>query len=173
MKQLNELSKEEILSGEIFEQILNEEDKTKRADLISSLKLKAKDLGVKGLFDEKLKTYQEIDRETKRQYKGSVSTNSAPPDSNIADVLQMLDCKIEYNKDGNEKGSKLQQTVRNFEIIMDNDSRFAGKIKFDEFSRQEYLTGLVKSRGRMKPATVHGEVTMMQRCILLFRQIME
>lgn len=141
MKQLNELSKEEILSGEIFEEILNEEDETKRADLISDLKLKAKDLGVKGIFEEKLNTYKKIDRETKRKYKSGVSSNSAPPDSSIADVLQMLDYKIEYDNDGNEKSRKLQQTVRNFEIIMDNDRRFAGKIKFDEFSRQEYLMG--------------------------------
>lgn len=141
MKPLNELSKEEILSGEIFEEILNEEDETKRADLISDLKLKAKDLGVKGIFEEKLNTYKKIDRETKRKYKSGVSSNRAPLDSNIAEVLQMLDYKIEYDKDGNEKGSKLQQTVRNFEIIMDNDARFAGKIKFDEFSRQEYLMG--------------------------------
>lgn len=141
MKPLNELNKEEILSGEIFEEILNEEDETKRADLISDLKLKAKDLRVKGIFEEKLNTYKKIDRETKRKYKSGVSSNSAPPDSNIADVLQMLDYKIEYDKDGNEKGSKLQQTVRNFEIIMDNDNRFSGKIKFDEFSRQEYLMG--------------------------------
>lgn len=141
MKPLNELTKEEILSGEIFEEILNEEDKAKRADLISNLKLKAKDLGIKGLFDEKLKTYKEIDRETKRQYKASIASNSAPSDSSIADVLQMLDYKIEYDNDGNEKSRKLQQTVRNFEIIMENDRRFAGKIKFDEFSRQEYLTG--------------------------------
>ena len=141
MKPLNELNKEEILSGEIFEEILNEVNEIKRADLISGLKLRAKALGVKSLFDEKLKTYQKIDKETKRQYKGGVSSKSAPPDSNIAEVLQMLDYKIEYDNDGNEKRSKLQQTVRNFEIIMDNDSRFAGKIKFDEFSRQEYLTG--------------------------------
>ena len=141
MKPLNELSKEDILSGEIFEEILNEEDGTKRADLISDLKLKAKDLGVKGIFEEKLNTYKKIDRETKRKYKSGVSSNSAPPDSSIADVLQMLDYKIEYDNDGNEKSRKLQQTVRNFEIIMDNDNRFAGKIKFDEFSRQEYLMG--------------------------------
>ena len=116
MKPLNELNKEEILSGEIFEEILNEEDETKRADLISDLKLKAKDLGIKGIFEEKLNTYKKIDRETKRKYKSGVSSNSAPPDSNIADVLQMLDYKIEYDNDGNEKSRKLQQTVRNFEI---------------------------------------------------------
>ena len=143
MKPLNELNKEEILSGEIFEEILNEADEIKRADLISDLKLRSKELGVKSLFDEKLKTYQKIDKETKRQYKGGVSSNSAPPDSSIADVLQMLDYKIEYDNDGNEKSRKLQQTVRNFEIIMENDSRFSGKIKFDEFSRQEYLKGKV------------------------------
>lgn len=141
MKSLNELNKEGILSGEIFEEILNEEDETKRADLVSDLKLKAKDLGVKGIFEEKLNTYKKIDRETKRKYKSGVSSNSAPPDSSIADVLQLLDYKIEYDNDGNEKSRKLQQTVRNFETIMDNDVRFAGKIKFDEFSRQEYLMG--------------------------------
>lgn len=149
MKPLNELNREEILSGEIFEEIFNEEDDTKRADLISGLKLKAKDLGIKGIFEEKLKTYQKIDKETKKQYRSSVSSKSAPPDSNIAEVLQMLDYKIEYDKDGNEKGSKLQQTVRNFEIIMENDSRFAGKIKFDEFSRQEYLSGQVPWEGEV------------------------
>lgn len=143
MKPLNELNREEILSGEIFEEIFNEEDETKRADLISDLRLKAKDLGVKGIFEEKLKTYQKIDKETKKKCKAGVSSNIAPTDSNIAEVLQLLDYKIEYDKDGNEKGSKLQQTVRNFEIIMDNDSRFAGKIKFDEFSRQEHLMGEV------------------------------
>ncbi|NBH15596.1 hypothetical protein D3Z36_15900 [Lachnospiraceae bacterium] len=143
MKSISELSKEEILSGEIFEEILNELDKAKRADLISNLKLKAKDLGVKGIFEEKLNTYKEIDRETKRQYKGGISFNSATSDSCIADVLQLLDYKVEYDNDGNEKSRKLQQTVKNFEIIMDNDTRFAGKIKFDEFSRQEYLIGKV------------------------------
>lgn len=141
MKPLNELNREEILSGEIFEEVLNEEDETKRADLIQDLQLKAKNLGVKGLFDEKLKTYKKIDRKTKRKYKRGVSCNSAPPDSNIAEVLQLLDYKIEYDNDGNEKSRKLQQTVRNFETIMENDSRFAGRIKFDEFSRQEHLAG--------------------------------
>ena len=142
MKPINELNKEDILSGEIFEEILNELDEIKQADLISDLKLKAKDLGVKGLFEEKLKTYQKIDKETKRQNKGG-SSNSTQHDSSIADVLSLLSYKVEYDKEGNEKGRKLQQTVRNFEIIMENDSRFAGKVKFDEFSNQTYLMGKV------------------------------
>lgn len=60
---------------------------------------------------------------------------------NLDDVRQMLMYKIEYDKDGNEKSKKLIQSVKNFEIILDNDSRFKGKVKFDEFSQQTYLMG--------------------------------
>lgn len=56
-------------------------------------------------------------------------------------VKELLTYKISYDKDGNEKCKKVLQTVRNFEIIMENDTRFAGKIKFDEFSQQTYLMG--------------------------------
>src|SRR5699024_5595595 len=38
---------------------------------------------------------------------------------------------------------RLIQSVRNFEIAMDRDPRISGKIGFDEFSRQTYLTGNV------------------------------
>lgn len=60
---------------------------------------------------------------------------------NLDDVRQMLMYKVEYDKDGNEKSRKLIQSVKNFEIVLDNDSRFKGKIKFDEFSQQTYLMG--------------------------------
>ena len=60
---------------------------------------------------------------------------------NTDDVRQMLMYKVEYDKDGNEKSRKLIQSVKNFEIALDNDSRFKGKIKFDEFSQQTYLMG--------------------------------
>lgn len=120
---------------------MDEEDEIKRSDLISDLRLRAKELGVKGIFDEKLKTYQKIDKKTKRHFNSDIYINYDQSDSNIADVLQILDYKVEYDNDGNEKSRKLQQTVRNFEIIMENDRRFSGKIKFDEFSRQEYLMG--------------------------------
>jgi predicted P-loop ATPase len=36
---------------------------------------------------------------------------------------------------------KVQQLVKNWEIVLENDSRFTGKIRFDEFSRQLYLWG--------------------------------
>ena len=60
---------------------------------------------------------------------------------NTDDARQMLMYKIEYDKDGNEKSRKLIQSVKNFEIALDNDGRFKGKIKFDEFSQQTYLMG--------------------------------
>lgn len=59
----------------------------------------------------------------------------------VPDVLQMLAYKVDYDRDGNEKSRKILQTVRNFEIIMENDGRFAGKIKFDEFAQQACLMG--------------------------------
>lgn len=60
---------------------------------------------------------------------------------NLDDVRPMLMYKVEYDKDGNEKSRKLIQSVKNFEIALDNDSRLKGKIKFDEFSQQTYLMG--------------------------------
>lgn len=57
------------------------------------------------------------------------------------DVLKLLAYNVDYDRDGKEKSRKILQTVRNFETILENDERFAGKIKFDEFSQQTYLAG--------------------------------
>lgn len=54
-------------------------------------------------------------------------------------VLNFLDCN--HDKDGNIKSVK--QFVHNFEIVMDKDDRFAGKIGFNEFAQQLYLCGNV------------------------------
>ena len=54
-------------------------------------------------------------------------------------VLNFLDCN--HDKDGNIKSVK--QFVHNFEIVMDKDERFAGKIRFNEFAQQLYLCGNV------------------------------
>ena len=54
-------------------------------------------------------------------------------------VLNFLDCN--HDKDGNIKSVK--QFVHNFEIVMDKDDRFAGKIRFNEFAQQPYLYGSV------------------------------
>ncbi len=54
-------------------------------------------------------------------------------------VFRSLDCN--YDEDGNVKSVK--QLVHNFEIVMDMDSRFAGKIRLNEFAQQPYLYGNV------------------------------
>ena len=54
-------------------------------------------------------------------------------------VLNFLDCN--HDKDWNIKS--LKQFVHNFEIVMDKDDRFAGKIRFNEFAQQLYLCGNV------------------------------
>lgn len=84
---------------------------------------------------------REIDTIVKSAFKFENGTASYIAEK--SDVFQMLVYKVEYDKDGNEKSRKILQTVRNFEIVMDNDCRFAGKMCFDEFSRQTYLTGSV------------------------------
>ena len=57
----------------------------------------------------------------------------------LALVFRSLDCN--YDEDGNVKSVK--QLVHNFEIVMDKDSRFAGKICLNEFAQQPYLYGNV------------------------------
>lgn len=59
------------------------------------------------------------------------------------DVMPLLDYKRTFDKEGNERSAKICQTVRNWEIVLLNDARFKGKIKYDEFSRQTYLMGAV------------------------------
>lgn len=54
-------------------------------------------------------------------------------------VFRSLDCN--YDEDGNIKSVK--QLVHNFEVVMDMDSRFAGKIRLNEFAQQPYLYGNV------------------------------
>lgn len=54
----------------------------------------------------------------------------------LYDVLPLLS----YKKDG--KGNdKIIQSIRNFETVLEYDSRFAGKIRFNEFAQQPYLVG--------------------------------
>lgn len=73
----------------------------------------------------------------------SVTDTTVPKGTlvNVENVRSMLMYKVEYDKDGSEKSRKLIQNVKNFEIVLDNDGRFKGKIKYDEFSQQTYLMG--------------------------------
>ncbi|MDE5824968.1 MAG: virulence-associated E family protein, partial [Lachnospiraceae bacterium] len=59
----------------------------------------------------------------------------------VTNVLNMLTYKIDYDRNGNEKSRKILQTVRNFEIVLENDKRFAHKIKYNEFAQRIYLIG--------------------------------
>lgn len=59
------------------------------------------------------------------------------------DVLNLLDYKVDYDRDGNEKSRKVLQTVRNFEIIMENDDRFANCMRFNEFAQETFICGNV------------------------------
>lgn len=58
-------------------------------------------------------------------------------------VSTMLSYRTEFLSNGDVKSKKIMQTVKNFEIVMEHDSRFAGKIRFDDFSQQTYLMGAV------------------------------
>lgn len=49
---------------------------------------------------------------------------------------------LSYREDSSGN-KKVLQTVRNFEIVLENDRRFAGKIRFDEFSQQTFMIGSV------------------------------
>ncbi|WP_342979445.1 MULTISPECIES: VapE domain-containing protein [unclassified Ruminococcus] len=65
--------------------------------------------------------------------------NKADITGDSALVFRSLDCN--YDEDGNVKSVK--QLVHNFEVVMDMDSRFAGKIRLNEFAQQPYLYGNV------------------------------
>ena len=68
-----------------------------------------------------------------------IQENKADITGNPALVFRSLDCN--YDEDGNVKSVK--QLVHNFEVVMDMDSRFAGKIRLNEFAQQPYLYGNV------------------------------
>ena len=50
---------------------------------------------------------------------------------NTADVMQKLSFNVTFDVHGKEKNRKIFQTVKNHEVVLNYDLRFAGKIKFD------------------------------------------
>ncbi len=80
-----------------------------------------------------------------------------------ATVETMLTYKMEYGRDGEEKSKKIMQTIRNFEIVMEYDARFAGKIKYDEFAQQTYLMGSVpwEERNNYRPWSSSDDSSML------------
>lgn len=69
MKPLNELTKQTILSEEVFGEVFNQEDEIYKARLLLSLQDRAAELGVKGKFDQMVKAYKCVDRETRQRKK--------------------------------------------------------------------------------------------------------
>lgn len=69
MKPLNELTKQTILSEEVFDEVFNQEDEIYKARLLLSLQDRAAELGVKGKFDQLVKAYKRVDWETKQRKK--------------------------------------------------------------------------------------------------------
>lgn len=88
-------------------------------------------------------TKEELYELVENALNSTVTEKSLLPEVPQVEVERLLSYKVDYDKDGNIKSKKILQTVRNFEIIMENDTRFVGKIKFDEFSQQTFLMGSV------------------------------
>ena len=69
MKEIKEMNSDDILEESVFIELFEIEDVIERSTKIVQLTRKAKDLGVKGSFEELLRAYKQVDREIKRQAK--------------------------------------------------------------------------------------------------------
>lgn len=67
MVPLNELTKENIISEQVMREIFAQDDAIYQASLIAELSLRAKELGIKGIFDDTVRAYK---KEYERQRKG-------------------------------------------------------------------------------------------------------
>jgi hypothetical protein len=66
MEPMNSLTKDSILSEEVFEEIFDQEDEIYKARLILSLEDRAQELGVKRKFTELLRAYKNVDKASKK-----------------------------------------------------------------------------------------------------------
>lgn len=70
MVPLNELTKESIISEQVMREIFAQDDAIYQASLIAELSLRAKELGVKGIFDDTVRAYKkEYERQKKYEKK--------------------------------------------------------------------------------------------------------
>lgn len=76
MVPLRKLDAKSILAEEIFEEVFDQEDEIYKARLLLSLEDRAAELGVKKKFEELVKAYKRVERETKhkKQKQGTVGT---------------------------------------------------------------------------------------------------
>ena len=69
MKNIKDMNPDDILDDSIFIELFEIEDIIERSSKIVQLTRRAKELSVKGLFEERLRAYKQVDREIKRQTK--------------------------------------------------------------------------------------------------------
>lgn len=74
MELLSKLDKQTILADEIFKEIFDQEDEVQKTKLLLSLQDRAAELGVKGQFDQMVKAYRHVDRETRQKKKQEFSS---------------------------------------------------------------------------------------------------
>lgn len=67
---IEELTAETILSSDLLREVFEEEDELKRAETLASLGLRAQQLRVKGQFNEMVKTFTRVERETRKKEAG-------------------------------------------------------------------------------------------------------
>lgn len=68
-------------------------------------------------------------------------TGKPQKENNVEEVKNLLDVRIEFDNEGNVKRKKVVQSIRNHEIVINNDFRFSKKIRYNEFSQQLFLVG--------------------------------
>lgn len=73
----------------------------------------------------------------------STVVTTKPCGLSVPEVQPLLSYSVTYDSSGNEKSRKVKQIISNVETILDNDGRTAGKIRFNDFSRQTFLFGNV------------------------------
>ena len=69
MKKLIEYDKKEILAEEVFIEIFEQEDVTRRAQMLLSFQDRAKELGVKGQFDTMVKAFEKAEKAAEQKQK--------------------------------------------------------------------------------------------------------
>lgn len=92
MVPLGQLTKETILSEEIFTEVFEQEDEIYKARLLLSLEDRACELGVKQKFAELTKVYKRVSREMKQQQKNSTQASTLENWTNFGDHYDRMYC---------------------------------------------------------------------------------
>ena len=74
------MTKDELLSDPVYEDLIDEQDPVRRADAINALLARAKELNVKGEANRKIIAFQKLERETKKK---NVPAKPKAPTDNV------------------------------------------------------------------------------------------